>query len=85
MLIDSDEDMGGGVFQDATGEPVAKNEKYISKENENKCNAIMQKMYESIPATKGSSQEDILVAQKKCDRPCGRLKLGMRLKMMIGR
>ena len=58
VLLDSDENMEGGAFQDATGNPTVKGQKYMNKANEEKCDRIMAE-------TKNSNKEDILAAQKK--------------------
>ena len=64
VLVDSDEDFEGGAFQDATGKPTVQDEKYISKDQEKRCDMIMQEMCKANPATI-SSEHDILAAQKK--------------------
>jgi hypothetical protein len=68
MNLDSDDDDTRGTFKDASGQPLAPEQKYTTKEQEQKCNRIMDELYKANSATSRSTNEDILEAQRKMRR-----------------
>ena len=68
MNLDSDDDDTRGTFKDASGQPLAPEQKYTTKEQEQKYNRIMDELYKANSATSRSTNEDILEAQRKMRR-----------------
>ena len=55
MNLDSDDDDTRGTFKDASAQPLAPEQKYTTKEQEQKCNRIMDELYKANSATSRST------------------------------